>query len=138
MNVIATQVQYLNPEKLHANPGYTQMVTVVGPVRSIYIGAQCAVNQEGEIVGKGDVGAQTEQVLRNLQTCLDAVGAGPENLIEWTIYLVEGQPMQPAFAAGMRWWGAKPNPPINNVLYVSALANPDFLISIEAVAVLPA
>ncbi len=131
------RVQYLNPPGLHANPAYTHMVTVSGPVQAVYIGAQTAVDEGGNIVGKGDLAAQTEQILRNIDACLVAAGARPEHLIHWSIYVAEGQDMRPAFEAGLRWWGNRPNPPMNNVMYVSGFWPPDFLISIEAVAVVP-
>ena len=131
------RVQYLNPRGLHANPAYTHMVTVAGPIKAVYIGAQTAVDEAGNIVGKGDLAAQTQQILRNIDACLVAAGARPEHLIHWSIYVTEGQDMRPAFEAGIRWWGNRPNPPMNNVMYVSGFWPPDFLISIEAVAVVP-
>jgi enamine deaminase RidA (YjgF/YER057c/UK114 family) len=131
------QVEYINPAALHKNPAFTQMVTVSGPVKTIYIGAQLAVDQQGEIVGKGDLAAQTEQILKNIQACLDAAKAKPEHLIHWSIFIAAGQDMRPAVEVGLRWWGQKPNPPMNNVLYVSGFFPPDFLISIEATALVP-
>ena len=131
------QVQYLNPEGLHKNPAFTHLVTVSGPVKTVYIGAQVAVDGAGNIVGKGDIAAQMQQILRNIDVCLEAAGAKPEHLIHWSIYVAAGQDMRPAFEAGMRWWGSRPNPPMNNVLYVSGFLPADFLISIEAIAVVP-
>jgi enamine deaminase RidA (YjgF/YER057c/UK114 family) len=131
------EVHYINPAALHANPAFTQMVTVSGPVKTVTIGAQCAVDGDGKIVGKGDLAAQTEQVLKNIEACLEAAGAGPEHLIHWSIYVAAGQDMRPAFEVGMRWWGGRPNPPMNNVMYVAGFYPPDFLISIEAIAVVP-
>ncbi len=131
------RVQYLNPRGLHVNPAYTHMVTVTGPAKAVYIGAQTAVDVDGNIVGKGDLGAQTEQILKNIDACLVAAGARPEHLIHWSIYVAEGQDMRPGFEAAMRWWGNRPNPPMNNVMYVSGFWPSDFLISIEAVAVVP-
>jgi len=131
------QVQYINPGTLHSNPAFTQMVTVTGPVKTVYIGAQLAVDKDGTIVGKGDIAAQTEQIFKNIEACLDAAGAGPEHLIHWSIYVAAGQDMRPAFEAGMRWWGRRPNPPMNNVMYVAGFSPADFLISIEATAVVP-
>lgn len=131
------QIRFQNPEGLHKNPAFTQMVTVSGPVRTICIGAQVPVNGEGVIIGKGDIRAQTEQILANIGACLQAANARPENLIQWRIYVAEGQDMRPAFEAGMQWWGDRPNPPLNTVMYVSGFWPADFLISIEAVAVVP-
>ncbi len=131
------QVQYINPDALHKNPAFTQMVTVSGPVKTVYIGAQWAVDKDGNIVGKGDIAAQMAQILKNIEACLEAAGAKPEHVIHWSIYVAAGQDMRPPFEVGMRWWGARPNPPMNNVMYVSGFFPPDFLISIETIAVVP-
>ncbi len=132
-----TKVKYLNPEGLTNNPAFSQMVVVSGAVKTIYIGMQNAVDGSRNIVGKGDIAAQTEQTLKNIQICLDAVGAKPENIIKWNIYVAQGQPIQPAFAVGQRWWGDRPNPPLNTVVIVAGFSPQDFLIGIDAIAVVP-
>src|SRR5215469_13814070 len=48
-------VHHLNPETLHKNPAFTQVITVTGPAKTIYIGGQDAVDAQGNIVGKGDL-----------------------------------------------------------------------------------
>ncbi len=131
------QVQFINPQGLHPNLAFTHMVTVSGPVKAVYIGAQVAVDAGGSLVGKGDLAAQTTQILRNIEVCLKAAEAGPEHLIHWGIHVTQGQDMRPAFEVAMKWWGNRPNPPMNDVYYVSGFWPSDFLISIEAIAVLP-
>ena len=104
-------VQHLNPETLHKNPAFTQVITVTGPARTIYIGGQDAVDAQGNIVGKGDLAAQTHQVLRNLRTALAAASARPEHIIKWNVYLVQGQSLQAGFTAFQQFWGDQPDPP---------------------------
>jgi enamine deaminase RidA (YjgF/YER057c/UK114 family) len=130
-------VQHLNPDALPKNPAFTQAVVVSGPAKTIYIGMQNAVDASRTIVGKGDLAAQTEQTLKNVQACLEAAGARPEHLIQWTIYVAHGQSIQAAYEVGQRWWGIRPNPPANTVILVPAFVPPDFLIGIEAIAVVP-
>ncbi len=130
-------VEYINPEGMHKNRAFTQVVVATNPARTVYIGMQNAVSAQGEIVGKGDIAAQTEQVLKNIEMCLAAAGAGPEHLVLWTIYVQQGQSISPALEVGMRWWGNRPNPPANTVIFAPAFMPPDFLIGIEAVAVVP-
>ena len=130
-------VEHLNPGGLPKNPAFTQAVVVTGPAKTVYIGMQNAVDVNRNIVGRGDIAAQTEQVLKNLEICLEAAGARPEHLIHWNIYLAQGQPLQAAFEVGMRWWGNRPNPPANSVLFVPSFSPPDFLIGIDAIAVVP-
>jgi enamine deaminase RidA (YjgF/YER057c/UK114 family) len=130
-------VQYLNPAGLSKNTAFTQVVAVSGPVKTVYVGAQTAIDASGTIVGKGDIAAQTDQILKNIDICLEAAGATREQLIQWTIYIVQGQPIQPAFEVFQRWWGNRPNPPANSVLIVVGLVPPDFLLGIDAIAVVP-
>ena len=130
-------VQHLNPETLHQNPAFTNVVVVTGPVRMVYIGGQNAVDASGAIVGKGDIRAQTEQVFHNLQAALEAGGAQLEHVIKWNIYILHGQPLQPGLEVFQRVWGRRPNPPAITGVMVAALANPDFLVEIDAVAVVP-
>jgi enamine deaminase RidA (YjgF/YER057c/UK114 family) len=130
-------VQHLNPDGLHKNPGYSQAVVVTGNVKTVYVGGQNAVDAAGKIVGKGDIKAQTEQVLRNVETALAAGGAKLEHIVKWNVYIVQGQAPLPGFEVFRRAWGERPNPPTVTVVFVAGLANPDFLVEIEAVAVVP-
>ena len=133
----ADVVRHLNPETLHHNPAFTQAVAVSGAVRTVYVGGQNAVDAAGSIVGHGDIAAQTEQVMRNLQAALAAGGAGLEHVIKWNVYLLQGQPLQPGFAVVQRVWSRRPNPPAITMVMVAGLANPDFLLEIDAIAVVP-
>ena len=130
-------VEHLNPETLHHNPAFTQAVAVSGAVKTVYVGGQNAVDASGAIIGKGDIGAQTEQVMHNIQAALAASGAGLEHVIKWNLYLVQGQPLEPGFAVFQRVWNRRPNPPAISMMRVAGLANPDFLLEIDAIAVVP-
>ena len=131
------QVQYINPDGLPKNPAFTNVVTVTGPVKTVYIGGQDAVDTSGAIVGKGDLKAQTEQILKNIQAALAAAGAQSEHVVKWNIYVVQGQSIEEGFAAFQTVWGNHPNPPTISVLFVSGLAHPDFLVEMDAIAVVP-
>jgi len=128
-------VRHLNPAGLFHNPAFTQVITVEGPHRVVWVGGQDAVNPEGLVVGKGDLGTQTAQVLANVETALRAAGAELADVVKWTVYVVAGQDMAPAMVIFRRVWGDRPNPPTISVVHVAALAHPDFLLEIEAVAV---
>ena len=131
-------VQFLNPDNLPKSSAYTNVAVVSGAVKTIYIGAQGAFDAStGTIIGKGDIGAQTVQVMKNIEAALAAAGAGLEHIVKWNIYVTQGQPLQPAFEAGMRALGDRPNPPLNTVMYVSELVPSNFLICIDAIAVVP-
>lgn len=130
-------VEYMSPDGLHKNPAFSQVVVVRGQVRTVYVGGQNSVDSSGNVVGKGDIGRQAEQAFKNLEIALSAAGARLENIVKWTIYVVQGQPLQPGFEAFQRLWGHRPRPPLVTVLFVAGLANPEFLLEIEAIAVIP-
>lgn len=130
-------VEYLSPEGLHRNPAYSQVVVTRGNVRTVYIGGQNAVDATGAIVGRGDLAAQTEQALRNVEVALAAGGARLEHVVKWNVYIVQGQPVQHGFEVYQRIWGTRPNPPLITGLIVAGLAHPDFLVEVDAVAVVP-
>ena len=73
--VAFAQVKRSNPPTLSKPTGYTHIVEVTGPVRTIYISGQIALDKDGTLVGAGDMKAQAEQVFKNLQAALDAAGA---------------------------------------------------------------
>ena len=129
------QVQHINPNDLSKNPAFTNVITVTGPAKTIYIGGQDSVDASGTIVGKGDIKQQTGQVLNNLRIALNAAGAELEHIIKWNIYVVQGQPIQPAFEVFQHIWGQRPNPPAITMMFVAGLANPDFLVEMDAIAV---
>ena len=132
------RVEFLNPDGLSRNPAFSNVAVVSGRVRTIYIGGQDAVDAEGNIVGIGDIAAQTEQVLRNLRTALAAANAGPEHVVKWSVFIVDGQDFRSGYAAFQRVWGDRPNPPVITAAVVKGLAHPDFLVEMDAIAVVPA
>lgn len=85
---MSKKIQHINPDGLSKNPAFSQVVTTQGNGKTIYIGGQDAVNTQGEVVGKGDIAEQTEQIMKNLQTALLACGASFDNLVKLSIYIV--------------------------------------------------
>jgi enamine deaminase RidA (YjgF/YER057c/UK114 family) len=131
------QVQYINPDALNKNPAFTNVIVVSGSVKTVYVGGQDAVDASGTIVGKGDLAAQAEQVLKNIQVALAAGGAQLEHVIKWNLYVVQGQPLRTGFEVFQRVWGNRPNPPAITGMFVAGLAHPDFLLEMDAIAVVP-
>jgi enamine deaminase RidA (YjgF/YER057c/UK114 family) len=132
--------QLLSPDSLHKNPAFSQVAIVSGTSKLVYVGGQNGVDREGKVVGT-DIAAQSEQAYKNLIAALEAAGASLQDVFKMTIYIVQGQSLQEAFMAAQR---VNPNlgsgdvpPPIVTGMFVSALANPDYLIEIEAVAAIP-
>lgn len=135
--VTTGRIEHLNSSGLIRNPAFTNVAVVYGPVKTIYVGGQDAVTPDGEVVGKGDLAAQTEQILANIQTALEAAGAGIENVIKWNLLVVEGHDLRPGFGVFQRVWGDRPNPPLITMAFVAALAQPELLAEMDAIPVLP-
>jgi enamine deaminase RidA (YjgF/YER057c/UK114 family) len=142
--VASGQSAKLKPsEKLHINPpgistptGYTHVV-IAQPGRIVYIAGQVSMNEKGELVGKGDLRAQTTQVLDNLTTALKAAGATWADVVKINTYIVNyNAEMLPALREARTKYITGPKPPASTLVGVQALARPDFLIEIEAVAVI--
>ncbi len=130
-------VEHLNPDGLHKNPAYSQAVVATGDVQTVYVGGQNAVDTAGNVVGRDDIKVQAEQIFVNLETALAAAGARLDHVVKWNIYVVQGQPPRPAFEVFQGVWGNRPDPPLITLLFVSGLAQPDYLMEIDAVAVVP-
>ena len=128
-------VTHLNPEDMHVNPAYSQAVMVEGNARTIYIGGQNAVDASGAVVGVGDLAAQTEQVLANVESILAAAGATLHDVIKWSVYIVQGNDLGPGYAVFQQKWGTSAKPPAVTAMFVAGLAHPDFLVEIEAIAI---
>ena len=132
------RVELLTPDGLVKSPAFSHVAVVSGSVRTIYIGGQDAVTADGENVGKGDLATQTTQILTNVKTALAAAGAGPEHVIKWNLLLVEGQSIQDGFKAFQRAWPKLSTPPpLITAAFVSALGHPDWVVEMDAIAVVP-
>jgi len=124
-------IEHSNPEGLHRNPAFTQMVALQGPAKLLFVGGQNAVDASGAIVGE-DLATQTAQALKNVLTALAAGGASQANVVKLNVYVVQGAAVGEAFAAARTVWGLHPT--ALTVLVVAGLANPRFLVEIDAVA----
>jgi enamine deaminase RidA (YjgF/YER057c/UK114 family) len=85
-----TRVTRVNPPDLHETPGYHH-ITVVEAGRTAYLAGQCPLDGAGQLVGPGDHEAQARQVAANALTALQAVGAGPHDVVRSVIYVVSGE-----------------------------------------------
>ena len=124
----------LRPEGLVQSPAFTHVAVVPPGATTVYVGGQDAVTGDGTLVGAGDVAAQTQQVMTNLQVALAAAGASFDDLVMVTILLVEGADLGAAYpVAAAALAGAAP--PVV-AARVAGLAVPGALLEVSAVAAL--
>src|SRR5215469_14197097 len=123
------------PEGLLHNPAFSQVVVASG-TRTIYTAGQVSIDEDGALIGAGDLAAQTEQAMRNIGLALAAARASYADIVKITTYVVNykpehraiiGKARAPFFANGM--------PPASTLVGVAALALPEWLVEIEAVAI---
>ena len=131
------QTQFLNPPTLCPTIGWTHVVTATAG-KTIYISGQVSVNERGEVVGKGDLRAQTVQTYENLKRALAAAGATFRDVIKMNIYVVGLRPEQVPLLREVRaQYVSAEHPPASTLVGVQALVGSDWLLEIEAVAVVP-
>jgi enamine deaminase RidA (YjgF/YER057c/UK114 family) len=124
--------QYFNPDTMSKPRGYTHAVKTGN---TVYVAGQVSTGPDGNVVGKGDAEAQARQIWRNIEAAVKAAGgAGLQNVVKTTTYVTSID-----HAGGIRkareelFSGL--NPPTSTLLVISALASPDFMVEIEAIAV---
>jgi len=128
-------IQFLNPLSLGKTHGWTHVVTSRGG-KTIYISGQTAVDASGQIVGKGDLKRQTEQTFENLRLALAAAGATWADVVVTRLYVVNLKTEDVPIIREVRSRYVSPDhPPASTLVGVQALVGADWLIEIEATAV---
>jgi enamine deaminase RidA (YjgF/YER057c/UK114 family) len=129
--------EFVNPDSLFPSVphGFSQVVIATGR-KMVFISGQTAWDAQKKIVGADNLLEQAKQALRNLGAAMEAVGGSLKDIAALRIYIVNYQP-ENAKAVGTALREFFPqNPPASTWIGVSSLAVPEFLIEIEATAVL--
>jgi enamine deaminase RidA (YjgF/YER057c/UK114 family) len=128
-------LECINPETLPTPKTYTQVVVATGS-KLVFIAGQEPEDVHGSLVGSGDIAIQARQVFANLGRALAAAGARPEQVTKITIYVVDhGRDNLPVIEAGrVALFGD--HKPADTLVGVATLSNPDYLIEVDAIAVI--
>jgi 2-iminobutanoate/2-iminopropanoate deaminase len=130
--------EYVNPSSLFASlpHGFSQVVIATG-TKMVFVSGQTAWDAEKNIVGGDSVLEQARQAFRNLEKAMKAAGGTLKDIAALRIYVVDYQAESgTAVGTALREVFSPENPPASTWIGVSALAAPEFLIEIEATAVL--
>lgn len=114
-------------------PRYSQGIVTEGG-KLLFVAGQTASDKDGNVVGKGDIKAQTQQVFANLKAVLEEAGGSLDNLVMTTTYIVDRE-----YREGyneVRHGIYKNDPPTSTLVIVKGLAHPDYLIEIAGIAVI--
>jgi 2-iminobutanoate/2-iminopropanoate deaminase len=125
--------QALNPDGLPAPVGPYSNVVTTGPGRLVFVAGQIAFDANGELVGAGDIAAQTRQVMENIRLALEAAGATFADVVRVVNYITDVS-LFGEMAAVRKEYLVEPYP-ASTLVEVSALMFPEVLIEIEAIAV---
>lgn len=110
--------------------------TVVARGRMVFVRGQIGQDLEtSESVALGDAAGQAERAMANIATLLEEAGSKLEHVCKITIYLVDPRYREPVYRTVGRW--LKGVHPVSTGIVVSALARPEWLVEIDAIAVIP-
>ncbi len=130
------EVHIFNPETIGKPTGYSHVAKVTGG-KLVYIAGQVAMDKDGRLVGKGDFEAQVRQVFLNLEAALKAADGSFADVIKLNCYCVDrvDRSQLPLFRQTRDQFVNTQSPPVSTFVFVSSLVNPEWLVEVEAVAV---
>ena len=127
-------IRFSNPETIAKPPGYSHVVEVTGPARTVYFAGQLGVDKSGKMAG--GVREQIELAFTNLKAALASVGAGFEHVVKINNYIVDiGTNIAPFREVRDKYVNTAA-PPASTTIGVPELARPGALFEIEAIAIL--
>jgi enamine deaminase RidA (YjgF/YER057c/UK114 family) len=127
-------LELINPEDLHTPQSYTHVIAATGS-RLVFVAGQAADDVQGNLVGPGDLSAQAHQAFANVGRALAAGGATPEQVTRITIYVVDHRPEYLPVISEARIAVFGDHKPTDALVGVQTLAEPGYLIEVEALAV---
>jgi enamine deaminase RidA (YjgF/YER057c/UK114 family) len=131
---MATKV--IQPKSLSdPRPRYTQGILAEGG-KLLFIAGQTASDKDGNVVGKGDIEAQTTQVFKNLTAVLEEAGGTLDDLVMTTTYITDRKNREGYNRVRMDYYNKMKSSPTSTLVIITGLAHPDYLIEINGIAVL--
>ena len=129
-------IRFSNPDTIAKAPGYSHVVEVTAPGRTVYFAGQLGVDKSGSMAGS--VREQIELAFANLKAALASVGAGFEHVVKINNYIVDiGTNIAPFREIRDKYVNTAA-PPASTTIGVTELARPGALFEIEAIAILSA
>ncbi|MBW2000595.1 MAG: RidA family protein [Deltaproteobacteria bacterium] len=123
--------EVINPKNVHWPLGYSHIIKL-GDI--VHVSGQLPLDQEGNIVGKGDMAIQTEKTYENLKKCLESVGATMRDIVMLRIFVTDLEEFDKTRDIRKKYFGKYR--PATTGLQISRLYFPDAMIEVEAMAVI--
>ena len=108
---------------------------IVEAGRTLYVAGQTSRDRQGNIVCKGDAAGQTRQALENMKKVIEGAGGRMEDVAKTTVFITDIKHREAVGRVRKEFF--RGDPPANTLLVISALADPAFLVEIEAIVPLP-
>lgn len=130
-------IKFKNPTSVSAVKGYSHSVIVdLGTCQMMVLSGQVPLDKEGNLVGKGDLAKQSEQVFLNIKNILLESDATMDHVIKLGIYMTDVSQIQTLRTVRDKFVNTQ-KPPASTLVQVSQLFRNDVLIEIEATAIIP-
>jgi len=130
-------VKFINPPSVSAPKGYSHAAVVdLGNCKMLIISGQVALDNKGNLVGKGDFGKQAEQVFQNIRSVVESAGGKMDNVVKLGYFVTDVSQIQTLRAIRDKFVNTK-SPPASTLVQVSKLFRDDILLEIEATAIIP-
>jgi enamine deaminase RidA (YjgF/YER057c/UK114 family) len=123
----------LIPNTMPKSVGYSQVAAVTGGT-IVFVAGQVALDKSGNLVGKDDFRAQVQQIFENLKAAIEAAGGTFDDVIKLNTYFLDRSHLREFREVRDKYVNVK-NPPTSTAVQVAGLFRPEFLVEIEAVAV---
>jgi len=128
--VSAEEIRRINPEGMTQPTAYSH---VVGHDNMLFLAGQVSTDGDGNVIGEGDMGAQVRQVLENMKQVLASQGADFSNVVKITIYTTDVEAYRKTGDIRREYWADIA--PASTLVQIERLAQPVFLVEIEATAI---
>jgi enamine deaminase RidA (YjgF/YER057c/UK114 family) len=132
-----TRIRMFNTRDTYPNQKLdNDLCQAVRAGNTVYVRGQLGTDFEGNLIGLGDAGAQAEQAMKNIKQLLEEAGSQLQDIVKITIYLIDPRYREEVYRVVGRWLEGVF--PISTGLVVSALGQPQWLMEIDVIAVIPA
>ena len=130
-----SRIELISPKSIHRPAGYSHVAKVHAGTL-LFIAGQVALDRTGTLVGSGDFTAQARQVFANLKLAVEAAGGSFRNIVKLNVYVLDAARI-PEYREVRDQYVDIDHPPASTAVQVVAFVGPEFLLEVEAVAVLP-
>ena len=131
-----TRIRMFNTKDTYPNQKLdNDLCQAVRAGNTVYVRGQLGTDFDGNLIGLGDAGAQAEQAMKNIKQLLEEAGSQLQDIVKITIYLIDPRYREEVYRVVGKW--LKGVFPISTGLVVAALGQPQWLMEIDVIAVIP-